>query len=590
MYPEYCPRRHSGTSARIIYTQTTTKIIFTLGHRLSRLCIVLAFIPLLSFFVSRRLREKGLSLSVFASFSPSFPTMSQHDTKAVRRWVEDHLHSLLGFSERALADYCISLAKRSSDASTLASSLESQGLPSSSDTKRFAEDLLEKIPRQHGVGSKSGVSSYKEQELAAAAAARRNARYALLVDGTEDDGRRAVNELEKNASASKLEKHRRIKEDTSKKAKGSERRRLRRRRDDSEAEDVDEGADRGKSRKRSWEEKEELDGDQNDKHRAERRSKRGSRKSMTTEDERDLDLEEREEFERRLKEKDEAKTRRLLERKIPREELEEVARRRRAEEAADRAKVIEDLRKMSRQEYLKKREEMKLEDLEAELEDERSLFAGEKLTEEEIAELKYKEEVLRLAKERQRHRAEIEADDAYKMPTAYDESSATARDARYDVLKQRYQDVSETANTTETPWAQQEVYEKEQIKKALVSVGARDKKQADVASSHKEYDFVMDDQIDFVEAAALAGDLDAIVPETREERMAKERAAQESARQSAFEKIQSERRDLPMYQYREELLKAIEEHQVLIIVGETGSGELSIQVERDCRVLFSVSV
>jgi hypothetical protein len=30
---------------------------------------------------------------------------------------------------------------------------------------------------------------------------------------------------------------------------------------------------------------------------------------------------------------------------------------------------------------------------------------------------------------------------------------------------------------------------------------------------------------------------------------------------------------LPMFQYRDELLKAVEEHQVLIIVGETGSGE-----------------
>lgn len=33
------------------------------------------------------------------------------------------------------------------------------------------------------------------------------------------------------------------------------------------------------------------------------------------------------------------------------------------------------------------------------------------------------------------------------------------------------------------------------------------------------------------------------------------------------------RQSLPVFKYREEFLKAVEEHQVLIIVGETGSGK-----------------
>ncbi|KAG5543088.1 hypothetical protein RHGRI_015988 [Rhododendron griersonianum] len=42
---------------------------------------------------------------------------------------------------------------------------------------------------------------------------------------------------------------------------------------------------------------------------------------------------------------------------------------------------------------------------------------------------------------------------------------------------------------------------------------------------------------------------------------------------SAFEKLQEGRKTLPVYAYRDELLQAVEDHQVLVIVGETGSGK-----------------
>lgn len=35
----------------------------------------------------------------------------------------------------------------------------------------------------------------------------------------------------------------------------------------------------------------------------------------------------------------------------------------------------------------------------------------------------------------------------------------------------------------------------------------------------------------------------------------------------------ADRASLPVYPYREEFLKAVEEHQVVIIVAETGAGE-----------------
>ncbi|GMH85403.1 hypothetical protein TL16_g10218 [Triparma laevis f. inornata] len=42
---------------------------------------------------------------------------------------------------------------------------------------------------------------------------------------------------------------------------------------------------------------------------------------------------------------------------------------------------------------------------------------------------------------------------------------------------------------------------------------------------------------------------------------------------SEYEKIQITRKNLPVFAYREEFLSAVKEHQVLILVGETGSGK-----------------
>jgi len=52
------------------------------------------------------------------------------------------------------------------------------------------------------------------------------------------------------------------------------------------------------------------------------------------------------------------------------------------------------------------------------------------------------------------------------------------------------------------PWKEQETWEGEQIKKASMRVGAQDR-----AAAAAAYDFVIDDQIEFIKDQALAGDL-----------------------------------------------------------------------------------
>lgn len=56
---------------------------------------------------------------------------------------------------------------------------------------------------------------------------------------------------------------------------------------------------------------------------------------------------------------------------------------------------------------------------------------------------------------------------------------------------------------------------------------------------------------------------------------AKEREAKERAHRakSAREKIAADRASLPIYPFREQILQAVEEHQIVIIVAETGAGK-----------------
>lgn len=94
-------------------------------------------------------------------------------------------------------------------------------------------------------------------------------------------------------------------------------------------------------------------------------------------------------------------------------------------------------RDFSRQEYLKKREEKKIEELEADLQDAEMLFAGEKLSKKEREDIEYKRTVLQLAKQRKQQQEDLNRDDGYHMPTAYDKDGA-APSERYKVLTERY--------------------------------------------------------------------------------------------------------------------------------------------------------
>ncbi|KAG2679399.1 hypothetical protein I3760_11G048900 [Carya illinoinensis] len=144
------------------------------------------------------------------------------------------------------------------------------------------------------------------------------------------------------------------------------------------------------------------------------------------------------------------------------------------------------------------------------------------------------------------------------MPDAYDQDGVVNQEKRFAVALQRYRDPS--AGDKMNPFAEQEAWEEHQIGKATLKYGSKNKKQIS-----DDYQFVFEDQIDFIKASVMDGDnLDNEEPiELLEKSLAK----------SALEKLQEDRKTLPVYPYREQLLQAVHDHQVLVIVGETGSGK-----------------
>ncbi|KAK0515052.1 hypothetical protein JMJ35_002431 [Cladonia borealis] len=273
------------------------------------------------------------------------------------------------------------------------------------------------------------------------------------------------------------------------------------------------------------------------------------------------DQAERDEFARRLVLKDAERTKRLVEDRSSTKDGREVARRRAlAEDAAARQAAMPDLRERSRQEYLKKREAERLALLRKQVREEtEELRSNPRLTRREKDEFAKNREVLRIAEERLNiddHR------DGYMMPEDYiTEKGKIDRKKKEEALYKRYVDKDEHGQ--ERFVTEQEEWEREQTAKAKAQISQSER------VDEGQYDYVFDDaqRINFVVDARLESDGK---PLSREQRALQE---QLKAAEAKAYSIEDTRKSLPIYTFRDDLLKAISEYQVLIIVGETGSGK-----------------
>lgn len=226
-------------------------------------------------------------------------------------------------------------------------------------------------------------------------------------------------------------------------------------------------------------------------------------------------------------------------------------------------KEIEDfdnLRNISRQSYLKKRQASKLNDLSLEIE-EYELLAKEKgtLTEKEQEEYEYKRKIYNLIKDSDTSLQNIGTNQGYQLPEDYvDQEGKLDRKRKLDLLnaKEKYNTKNGNDDTTKRNRYENQ-WELDQLKKAQIST-AVSTDEINIPNQNT-YEFVFDDSqfVSFDQDDPLEGDKQEDVPV-------------ETKRKISMEEV---RKSLPVYKYRDQFLDAMSKHQVLIVVGETGSGK-----------------
>lgn len=216
------------------------------------------------------------------------------------------------------------------------------------------------------------------------------------------------------------------------------------------------------------------------------------------------------------------------------------------------------LRHRSRQEYLAKRSQQQVELLRQEIKDEETLFRGVRMSKREERELERKKELLRIAEEFE----ELgENNDAYALPEDYlTEQGRLDRKRKESALHdKRYEKARDSRRKKAV--SENDMFENEQIARSHLL----DQPSAPEAGG---FEFVFDESqaIQF-----LMDHQDGQLNTMSEKELAMQKQLQEAEERANT--IESTRRSLPVFSLREELLDAIDQNQVLIVVGETGSGK-----------------
>jgi pre-mRNA-splicing factor ATP-dependent RNA helicase DHX16 len=214
------------------------------------------------------------------------------------------------------------------------------------------------------------------------------------------------------------------------------------------------------------------------------------------------------------------------------------------------------LRVEARREYLKKREPQQLKLLRAAIHDEEFLFKGVELSKAEQMERELNKQILAAAERRVNLTDKVEG---YQMPEdEFDERGKLNKDSQLDKLRARY---TAPDNEVFVIDAEQKEWEEAQMQRVATNYGSKDAAAAAAANAASSYDYVFDAQIDFVRdltAQQLERD-DADADATNDSKPP--RTAAEAA-QKEHASLQETRRSLPIFQYRDELIKAVQDHQV----------------------------
>ncbi|CDO71497.1 hypothetical protein BN946_scf184909.g91 [Trametes cinnabarina] len=456
----------------------------------------------------------------------------------LERYISDNALRFFGLSDRSIVDYVVACASSAKSPEALFVQLNASGLPDTPDAHNFAQEVYARVPRK-SKQKKAADSARKQAEQEAKALRAQKFDFLLDEDGTAGGVVEVSRGANKSDRKEKKERHLRKREGDTREWESDEEEQVRKRpRQDDEGD---------RSRREGEDDDMNIELPEDEEARRER--------------ERLEDLKERDAFAERIRQRDKEKTKKVVEDRSSKASgaaAEAAERRRLADDAEARSRAMPSLRERSRQEYLTKRELQQIELLRKEIADDEALFHGMKMTKREKRELERKKELLRLVEERLKINDKWEG---YQLPEDYfTEQGKIDKKKKENVLYKRYEEAKPKDGEFTTDVDQ---WEAAQTKNSTFKVGALDRQEI-----VDDYEYVFDESqtIQFVLESTLSGEgtmsaADRLLQQQIEE--AEKRA----------KTIEETRKSLPIYQYRDQLLDAIKEHQVLIVVAETGSGK-----------------
>lgn len=223
----------------------------------------------------------------------------------------------------------------------------------------------------------------------------------------------------------------------------------------------------------------------------------------------------------------------------------------RSRDYGDSKPQYDDIRLASRQEYLKNREAQKVillrQQVEEEAQEERT---NPHLTKRELAQFQKNREILQTAEELLSARERADDRDGFYM----DEPGAVSKS---ETLTKRTKDGNNKSDF--------QLWEDEQARRAKTTSGLAERQRVNL----EDYEYVFDKQheLSFVSDGKIKG---TIKPMSKEQRVFEEKL---QAAEAAATSMQEGRKKLPMYDFRDQLVQAVKDHQCIIVSSETGSGK-----------------
>jgi pre-mRNA-splicing factor ATP-dependent RNA helicase DHX16 len=471
----------------------------------------------------------------------------------LKTYVSDHLIKLVGGSEPMMVDFVLSEAKRAKSSASLLDKLATMlDSTSDSDLKAFCEGLYAQVAKPTSNGHAQRKEKPKEVKK----------KYALVEMDVDEPAPLPKEDKIRRDRVEDGEKKSRHRSDRDKstrerrRSRSGERPSKKLRRRDGDFDDRwgdEEGGDQGEEEFPSPPAKRaRYDGSRSP-------SRRSAKSGEDEEDAEERDRRERKAFEERLRSKDSAATKKITEDRSSKRDAADAERRAQAGKLSEAE--MKALRLRSRQDYLKKRSAQELALLRKQVADEAEEERNNpNLTQAEKDEFARNREALRLAEEREGIDDHI---DGYAMPDDYiTEKGKLDMKRKEQALYSRY--VERDDQGRERYVTEHEEWEREQLEKTKAQIIVADRQNED------QYEYVFDEeqQLRWVTDAVMKGGMSNM--KTQEEQLM---AQQLLAAERKAKTMEEKRKTLPVYAYRQQFLDAVKEFQVLIIVGETGSGK-----------------